>query len=305
MRWNVPGAVALLLCAVGLLSASPGYASSPCPWSTQSSPCPVKRSTSFSFWGKVSDVTAPASLTITTDAFAKVSKVNKLLVDEAGNDETVQVKSTTRFYLVNHSHQKSRIGPTAFWNEVDSYADATLYVTGRLAPGSYWDDDPTIVNAGVLVVDISELPADRPEPGRCVDAQRSGGDPDADRCHEHHIRRPVGRRDVHADGVRIDGLHHGVRLPAGSEQQHDVHLRVPLRRPEDGRAVGLDVPGLGIGPLDVHTLNPGRARSLGCGRAHGLSETNPTRLIRPQLRRPLRRASVTIDQTRTSERNWR
>jgi hypothetical protein len=162
VRWNFSGAVALLLCAVGLLSASPGYASSPCPWSTQSSPCPVKRSTSFSFWGKVSDVTAPASLTITTDAFAKVSKVNKLLVDEAGNDETVQVKSTTRFYLVNHSHQKSRIGPTAFWNEVDSYGDATLYVTGRLAPGSYWDDDPTIVNAGVLVVDISELPATGP-----------------------------------------------------------------------------------------------------------------------------------------------
>jgi hypothetical protein len=122
----------------------------------------VKRSTSLVFWGKVSDVSAPASLTVTSDAFAKVAKVNKLLVDEAGNDETVQVKSTTRFYLVNHDKRKSRIGATAFWNEVDAYGDATLYVTGRLAPGSYWDDDPSIVNAGVIVIDLSELPAGGP-----------------------------------------------------------------------------------------------------------------------------------------------
>jgi hypothetical protein len=162
MRRTFPGALALLLCGIGLLSASPGYASSPCPWSTQTSPCPVKRSTSFVFWGKVSDVTAPASLTITSDAFAKVAKVNKLLTDEAGNDETVQVNGSTRFYLVNHDDRKSRIGATAFWNEVDAYGDATLYVTGRLAPGSYWDDDPTIVNAGILVIDISELPATGP-----------------------------------------------------------------------------------------------------------------------------------------------
>jgi hypothetical protein len=107
-------------------------------------------------------VSAPASLTVTSDAFAKVAKVNKLLVDEAGNDETVQVKSTTRFFLVNHDNRKSRIGATAFWNAVDAYGDATLYVTGRLAPGSYWDDDPSIVNAGVIVIDLSELPATGP-----------------------------------------------------------------------------------------------------------------------------------------------
>jgi hypothetical protein len=158
-----PGVLVLLVSAIGLLSASPGYASGPCPWSTQSSPCPAKRSTSFVFWGKVSDVNAPSSLTITSDAFAQVPKVNKLLANEVGDDETVQVKSSTRFYLVNHDKRKSRIGGTAFWNEIDRYDDATVYVTGRLAPGSYWDDDPAIVNAGVLVIDISELPVAPPD----------------------------------------------------------------------------------------------------------------------------------------------
>jgi hypothetical protein len=148
----------LLICAIGLVCASPGYASSPCPWSTQRSPCPVKRSTSFVFWGKVSDVSSPASLSITSSAFGQVPKVNSLLADEVGNDETVQVKSTTRFFLVDHDKRKTRIGATAFWNEVDAYGDATVYVTARLAPGSYWDDDPTILNAGVLTIDVSELP---------------------------------------------------------------------------------------------------------------------------------------------------
>jgi hypothetical protein len=151
----------LLVCAVGVLAVSPGYAaaSSPCAWSTQSSPCVVKRSTSFVFWGRVSDVSDPTSLSITSAGFGKVSKVNSLLTAEVGNDETVQVKATTRFYLVDHNKRKSRIGATSFWNEVDAFGDATVYVTGRLAPASYWDDDPTIINAGTLVIDISELPA--------------------------------------------------------------------------------------------------------------------------------------------------
>jgi hypothetical protein len=165
MRRNYRRTLVLLVCIAGLVSAAPGYASATvtkCAWSTQTSPCPVKRSASFSFWGKASDATPPSSLSITTDGFGHVAKVSNLLADEVGNDETVRVKSTTRLFLVDHNKHKHRIGATAFWNEVDTYDDATIYVTGTLASGSYWDDDPTIVNAGIVVIDISELtdPAD-------------------------------------------------------------------------------------------------------------------------------------------------
>jgi hypothetical protein len=163
LKRNYRNALVLLVCAASLCIAAPGYSATKCAWSTQTSPCPVKRSTSFVFWGKASDATPTTSLSITTDGFGRVPKVNSLLADEVGNDETVRVKSTTRFYLVGHDTHKRRIGATAFWNEVDAYDDATIYVTGQLAANSFWDDDPTIVNAGVLTIDVSEVPAASPD----------------------------------------------------------------------------------------------------------------------------------------------
>jgi hypothetical protein len=153
-------AFALVTSAIGLIAAAPGYAStSPCPWSDQSSPCPVKRSTAFTFWGKADDATPGTSLSIATDGFARIAKVAGRLTAEAGDDEDVEVKSTTRYYVVQHGTQKSRIGATAFWELVDNYDDATLYVTGKLAAGSYWDDDSPSVNASIVTIDLSELPS--------------------------------------------------------------------------------------------------------------------------------------------------
>jgi hypothetical protein len=153
-------ALALVTGAIGLMAATPGYASTgSCPWSTQSSPCPVKRTTAFSFWGKADDVTSPTDLSIATTGFTPITKVAAKLVAEVGDDQDVAVKTTTRLYVVGHGGTKTRIGATAFWGIVDAYDDATIYVTGKLATGSYWDDDEPTVNASIITVDLSELAA--------------------------------------------------------------------------------------------------------------------------------------------------
>ncbi|MEO9176477.1 MAG: hypothetical protein ABI317_13265, partial [Gaiellales bacterium] len=84
-------------------------------------------------------------------------KINGLLGDEVGNDDTVRTQATTRFFVVDANKHKSRVGSDAFWSTIDSYDNPTLYVTGRLASGSYWGDDPTYLLASSIVVDLSDL----------------------------------------------------------------------------------------------------------------------------------------------------
>src|ERR1700712_2550723 len=92
-------ALALVTGAIGLMAATPGYASTgTCPWSDQSSPCAVKRSTSFTFWGKADDVTSPTGFSVAADGFERIAKVASRLANEAGDDENVVTQPTPPFY---------------------------------------------------------------------------------------------------------------------------------------------------------------------------------------------------------------
>jgi hypothetical protein len=138
-------------------------AATPCAWQGQS-PCLAKRSQSWFLWGALTNVTPGTDVSINADGFARLSKkINHLLDDEVGNDETVRVQASTRYIVVDSHKHKARVGTDTFWATVDAYDSPTLYVTARLAAGSYWGSDPTNLVASSIVVDLSDLGAVGPD----------------------------------------------------------------------------------------------------------------------------------------------
>jgi hypothetical protein len=153
----VRAAVAALVVVFALSLSSVADASTPCAWKSQT-PCLAKRSQSWFFWGALTDANPGTDVSVNSEGFGRLShKVDTLLADEAGNDETVRVQASTRYLVVDTSKHKSRVSPTVFWATIDAYDNPTLYVTGRLASGSYWGDDPSIFVASTIVVDLSDL----------------------------------------------------------------------------------------------------------------------------------------------------
>jgi hypothetical protein len=147
---------ALALLSVLALS-SVADAAAPCAWKGQS-PCLAKRSQSWFVWGALTDANQGQDVSINVEGFGRMTKkVDGLLADEVGNDDTVRTQSSTRFFVVDSKKHKSRVGADAFWSTIDSYDNPTLYITGRLAAASYWGDDPTNLVASSIVVDLSDL----------------------------------------------------------------------------------------------------------------------------------------------------
>jgi hypothetical protein len=150
-------AIAALALFSVLALSSVADAATPCAWKGQS-PCLAKRSQSWFVWGATTDATPGQNVSINVEGFGRLSKrINGLLDDEVGNDDTVRTQATTRFFVVDAHKHKSRVGADAFWSTIDSYDNPTLYVTGRLAAASYWGDDPTYLVASSIVVDLSDL----------------------------------------------------------------------------------------------------------------------------------------------------
>jgi hypothetical protein len=156
-------AVAALVVVFVASFASVADAATPCSWQGQS-PCLAKRSQSWFFWGALTNVTPGTDVSLNMDGFGRLSKkINHLLDDEVGNDETIRVQSSTRFIVVDARKHKARVGSDTFWATVDAYDSPTLYVTARLASGSYWGSDPTNLVASSIVVDLSDLGAVGPD----------------------------------------------------------------------------------------------------------------------------------------------
>ncbi len=159
----VRAAVAALVIVFALSLSSVADAATPCAWKSQT-PCLAKRSQSWFFWGALTDANPGTDVSVNAEGFGRLSKkINTLLSDEAGNDETIRVGATTRLLVVDSGKHKSRVSPTVFWATIDAYDNPTLYVTGRLAAGSYFGDDPTIFVASTIVVDLSDLGAVGPD----------------------------------------------------------------------------------------------------------------------------------------------
>ena len=151
------GAVVALVVVFVASLANVAEAATPCAWQGQS-PCLAKRSQSWFLWGGLTNVTPGTDVSINTDGFGRLSKkINHLLDDEVGNDETVRVQSSTRFLVVDARKHKTRVGTDTFWATVDAYDNPELYVTARLASGSYWGSDPTNLVASAITVDLSDL----------------------------------------------------------------------------------------------------------------------------------------------------
>ena len=149
---------------LSVLALSPvADAATPCAWKGQS-PCLGKRSQSWFVWGALTAATPGSDVSLNAAGFGRLNKrVNGQLDGEVGNDETVQVVKTTRFLVVDGKKHKARVGSDAFWATIDAYDSPTLYVTARLANGSYWGDDPTLLVASTIVVDLSDLGAVGPD----------------------------------------------------------------------------------------------------------------------------------------------
>ena len=156
-------AVAAIVVVIVASFSSIADAATPCAWSGQS-PCLAKRSQSWFFWGAQTNVTPGTDVSLNADGFGRLSKkINHLLDDEVGNDEVVRVQSSTRFIVVDAHKHKTRVGTDTFWATIDAYDSPTLYVTARLASGSYWGSDPTTLVASSIVVDLSDLGAVGPD----------------------------------------------------------------------------------------------------------------------------------------------
>jgi hypothetical protein len=153
----IRAAVAALALVSVLGLSSVADAAAPCAWKGQS-PCLAKRSQSWFVWGALTDSTPGTDVSINAEGFGRLGKkINNQLDDEIGNDETIRVQSSTRFLVVDTRKHKSRVSSETFWATIDAYDNPTLYVTGRLAPGSYWGDDPTKLVASAIIVDLSDL----------------------------------------------------------------------------------------------------------------------------------------------------
>src|SRR4051794_26514190 len=137
--------------------ASVADAAVPCSWKGQS-PCLAKRSQSWFVWGALTDATPGTDVSINAAGFGRLSKkIDQHLGDEIGNDDTIKVRPSTRFLVVDAAKHKARVSAETFWATIDAYDSPTLYVTGRLAAGSYWGDDPTNLVASTIIVDLSDL----------------------------------------------------------------------------------------------------------------------------------------------------
>ena len=157
-------ALALLVAVLALtVSAAAHAATAPCAWKGQS-PCLAKRSQSWFLWGALSSATPGSDVSINTEGFGRLSKkIDHALDDEVGNDDTVRTQASTRFLVVDAHKHKSRVTADVFWATIDAYDSPTLYVTGRLASGSYWGDDPSYLVASTIIVDLSDLGASGPD----------------------------------------------------------------------------------------------------------------------------------------------
>ena len=156
-------ALALLVALIALTLSAAAHAAAPCSWKGQS-PCLAKRSQSWFLWGNLTDANAGTDLSINAEGFGRLGKkIDHALDDEVGNDDTIRVKGSTRFLVVDAQKHKARVGADAFWATVDAYDSPTVYVSGRLASGSYWGDDPTILVASTVTVDLSDLGAVGPD----------------------------------------------------------------------------------------------------------------------------------------------
>ena len=191
--------VAAIVVVIVASFSSIADAATPCAWSGQS-PCLAKRSQSWFLWGALTNVTPGTDVSLNADGFGRLSKkINHLLDDEVGNDEVVKVQSSTRFIVVDAHKHKTRVGTDTFWATIDAYDSPTLYVTARLASGSYWGSDPTNLVASAITVDLSDLGAVGPERlERHLAAERPAGHADGARRQQHHLLRRAGRGDVHA-----------------------------------------------------------------------------------------------------------
>jgi hypothetical protein len=156
-------ALALLVAIVALLISSAAHASAPCAWKGQN-PCLAKRSQSWFVWGALTDANAGTDVSINADGFGRLGKkIDHALDDEVGNDDTIRTQTSTRFLIVDAHKHKARVSADVFWATIDAYDSPTLYVSGRLAAGSYWGDDPTNLVASSIVVDLSDLGAAGPD----------------------------------------------------------------------------------------------------------------------------------------------
>jgi hypothetical protein len=153
----IRGAVAALVLVAVLGLSTVADAAVPCSWKGQS-PCLAKRSQSWFVWGALTDATPGIDVSISAAGFGRLSKkIDQRLGDEIGNDDTIKTRPTTKFLVVDAKKHKARVGADTFWATIDAYDNPTLYVTGRLAAGSYWGDDPTNLVASTIVVDLSDL----------------------------------------------------------------------------------------------------------------------------------------------------
>lgn len=157
-------ALALLVAIFALsISSAAHAATAPCAWKGQS-PCLAKRSQSWFMWGALTSANTGTDVSINTEGFGRLSKrIDHALDDEVGNDDTIRTQASTRFLVVDAQKHKTRVGADVFWATINAYDSPTLYVTGRLASGSYWGDDPTNLVASSIVVDLSDLAATGPD----------------------------------------------------------------------------------------------------------------------------------------------
>jgi hypothetical protein len=122
------------------------------------SPCLAQRSQSWFVWGALTDATPGTDVSIDAAGFGRLSKkIDQRLADEIGNDATIRVRPTTRFLVADARSTRPASAPRRSEATIDAYDSPTLYVTGRLATGSYWGDDPTNLVASRIIVDLSDL----------------------------------------------------------------------------------------------------------------------------------------------------
>jgi hypothetical protein len=156
-------AIALLVAMLALAISSAAHAATPCSWKGQS-PCLAKRSQSWFVWGALTAANTGTDVSINVKGFGRLSKkIDHALDDEVGNDDVIRTVASTRFLVVDSHKHKARVGADVFWATIDAYDSPTVYVTGRLAAGAYWGDDPTNLVASSIVVDLSDLGAVGPD----------------------------------------------------------------------------------------------------------------------------------------------